>query len=267
MMDVLVASRPSHLLHPREVLGSSFLHLVMFGVCVAATRVAAPLSIRPVEDTTMVFIPRLVAPTVDRAIPRPGLAGRSGGAGSATNIVIAANPPPRGFQVIQVVGSIPTEIPPVVPGERFLDPRDFTGRGVEGGAGWGVVGGTGPVDRVDIESGVREVLYEAGLADQRFSPAELVATPVFEHPRLLREAGIAGRVVLRFIIDTTGQVEPTSIEVLEKTHEAYATAACTGVLSARFRPAHFGDRTVRQLTRWPVNFQVAMGSRSGGSSR
>lgn len=155
---------------------------------------------------------------------------------------------------------MPTEIPPIVPGERDLDPRDFTGRGVEGGTGWGVVGGTGPADQMEIDSELRDVLYEAGMADQRFTPAELVVRPVFEHPRLLLEAGISGRVVLRFIIDTTGQIEPASIAVLEKTHEAYAAAARAGVVGARFRPALFGNRTVRQLTRWPVNFQVGPGA-------
>jgi len=94
MLDVLVASRPSHLLHPREVVGSSFLHLAMLGVCVAATRVTVPVITKPVEDTTMVFIPRLAAPAVDRLIARPGLGGRGGGAGAGTHFIISANPPP-----------------------------------------------------------------------------------------------------------------------------------------------------------------------------
>ncbi len=58
--------------------------------------------------------------------------------------VVAANPPPQGFQVVTPPADIPTEIPPVNLNEKF-DPRDFTGKGVEGGIGTGVVGGTGPV--------------------------------------------------------------------------------------------------------------------------
>jgi len=116
-------------------------------------------------------------------------------------------------------------------------------------------------EQTEIDPALRDMLYEAGgVEDARFTPAELVVRPEFEHPRLLLEAGISGRVVLRFIIDTTGQIEPTSIEVLEKTHDAYADAARSGVLGARFRPAHFGTRAVRQLTRWPVNFQVGPGA-------
>ncbi|MDH4352332.1 MAG: energy transducer TonB, partial [Gemmatimonadota bacterium] len=254
------ASRPSHLLRPQEVAGSTFLHLIMFGVCVAATRVAVPVVTRPVEDTTMVFVPRLTPPAVDRLVARPGLGGGGGGSGSGGHVIISANPPPRGFQVIQAVSAVPTEIPPIALGDRALDPRDFTGRGVEGGTGWGVVGGTGPTDQTEIDPALRDMLYEAGMTDQRFTPAELVVQPMFEHPRLLVEAGIGGRVVLRFIIDTTGQIEPASIEVLEKTHEAYADAARSGVIGARFRPALFGVRPVRQLTRWPVNFQVGPGA-------
>jgi TonB family protein len=261
MLDVLVASRPSHLLHPREVVGSTFLHLAMFAVCVAATRATVPVVMRPVEDTTMVFVPRLIPPAVDRVIARPRLGGGGGGgSGSGGHIIISANPPPRGFQVIAAVSAVPTEIPPIALGERALDPRDFTGRGVEGGTGWGVVGGTGPAEQTEIDPMLRDMLYEAGMEDQRFTPAELVVRPEFVHPRLLLEAGISGRVILRFIIDTTGQIEATSIEVLEKTHEAYADAARSGVLGARFRPAHFGNRAVRQLTRWPVNFQIGPGA-------
>ena len=259
MMDVLVASKPSHLLHLREVFGSWLLHLVMLGLCVEATRATVTVSIRPSADTTMVFLPRLVTPAAERAVPPAGAAGGAGGSDGNTNLIISANPPPRGFQVIDAVGSIPTEIPPVRAGERFLDPRDYTGRGVEGGTGWGVTGGTGPVEQNEIPSRVRDELYEAGTADRRFSPAELVTAPVLDYPRLLRDAGIDGHVVLRFIIDTTGQIEPASIEVLEQTHDAYAAAARTGVLGARFRPARYGDRAVRQLTRWPVSFGMAAG--------
>ena len=57
----------------------------------------------------------------------------------------------RGFQVIDAIGAIPTDIPPVDPNMRAIDARDFTGRGVEGGVGWGVVGGKGPADQPPAE--------------------------------------------------------------------------------------------------------------------
>jgi hypothetical protein len=262
MLDVLVASRPSRLLHSREILGSSILHVAMLTSAVLAGRVSVPANIRPVVDTTMVFIPRLMTPVADRQIAREARGGgRSGGGGHGSGVIlISANPPALGFQVVAAVGSVPTEIPPVDLNQRILDPRDFTGRGVEGGTGWGVVGGSGPADQAEYGTEVKDLLYEASIDDRRFSPAELVKSPVFEHPRLLVEAGIAGRVVLKFIIDTTGRIEPTSIKVLEESHPLYAQSAVAGVVSAEFRPAHFGAAAVRQLTRLPVNFAVSAGN-------
>jgi len=91
MLDVLVAARPSHLLQPREVGGSSFLHLVMFGVCVAATRVTVPVVTRPVEDTT-VPVPRITHPEVNRLIAWPGL---GDGSGAGVQIISSLMAPDR----------------------------------------------------------------------------------------------------------------------------------------------------------------------------
>jgi TonB family protein len=170
-------------------------------------------------------------------------------------VVLSANPPPRGFQTVGLVSAVPTDLPPVDLGQRILDPRDFTGRGVEGGTGWGVVGGTGAADQPVPEGGVGDALYAAELEDARFSPAELVVQPRFAYPRVLLEAGISGRVTLQFIVDTLGLVEPSSVEVMSSTHEAFAGAAREGILEARFAPARYGGRTVRQLSRMPVSFK------------
>ncbi|MDX2121549.1 MAG: energy transducer TonB, partial [Gemmatimonadota bacterium] len=140
------------------------------------------------------------------------------------------------------------------PSLRALDARDFTGRGVEGGVGWGVAGGTGPADQPPGQ--IAELLYSASTEDVRFTPAELVRQPAFTYPVVLQAAGIPGRVVLQFIIDTLGTVEPASITVLERSHEAFAIAAREGVMGARFQPALYGERPVRQLSKWPVKFAL-----------
>ena len=107
----------------QNTLGQQVVSLALHGVLVVgaikATQGAAEVVKDIVIDTTMVFLkpPETPPPPVQ---PPP------------ENVVVSANPPPQGFQIITPPDNIPTEIPPVNLNERF-DPRDFTGKGVEGG--------------------------------------------------------------------------------------------------------------------------------------
>ena len=253
MLEVLVASRPHGQRRPAAFLVAASFHAAFLGLCVATSGVTVKTASRAVDDTTLIFLPRLAPLAVTQP---PHRAGRPGGGGGDEGgvVVLSANPPPRGFQVVDLVSTVPTELPGVAAGLRALDPRDFTGRGVEGGVGWGVVGGTGAADQPVPEGPIGDALYAAELEDARFSPAEMVTQPRFLYPRVQLAAGIAGRVILQFIVDTLGQVEPTSIEVLSSTHQAFAGAAREGILTSRFTPARYGGHTVRQLSRMPVSF-------------
>ncbi len=251
MLDVLVASNPRRQAGIAELATSTTLHTGLLFLVILATHTTVQTVRAIVADTTLVFLPRLAAPAVDRT-PHP--VGGGGGGGAEGALIITTNPPARGFQVIDAVGAVPTDIPPVDPNMRAIDARDFTGRGVEGGVGWGVVGGKGPADQPPAE--IAEMLYSAETSDVRFVPAELIERPEFRFPPMLLDAGVAGRAVIQFVIDTTGRVEPGSLEVLERTHDAFGTAAKEGVLQARFEPARYGGHAVRQLSKWPVKFAL-----------
>jgi len=258
MLERLVASRPRPQASPATYLASLTLHIGFLLLCIVATRTTVQTVKKIVADTTLFYLPRLEPAATERlpaAARERGTGGGGGGGAGSGGLVLSANPPPRGFQTVAAVGQIPTEIPPIDPNARILDPRDFTGRGAEGGVGWGVVGGTGPVDQVPGE--YREGLYRADVEDVRFTPAELVVKPMFVYPVILRDAGIPGRAVIQFVIDTIGQVEPASIKILERTDAAFGDAARAGVLEARFTPARYGSRPVRQLSKWPVRFTLA----------
>lgn len=256
MLEVLVASRPGAQAKPASFVGASLLHVAALALCVIGTRTTVKIEQRAVDDTTLIFLPRLgpppAAPSAPRQAGRPGVAGGDEGSG----MVLSANPPPRGFQVVDAVSSVPTDIPGVDPNQRFLDPRDFTGHGVEGGVGWGVAGGTGAADQPAPETSLGNALYAMELQDARFEPAALVIQPRFVHPRVLLAAGIGGEVTIQFIVDTLGLVEEPSIKVLSSTREAFATAVREGIVEARFAPARYGKHAVRQLTRLPVSFVV-----------
>ena len=161
-------------------------------------------------------------------------------------MVVAANPPPKGFQTVVAPTDIPKDIPPIDLNEKPFDPKDFTGKGVEGGIAAGIVGGTGPVD----VSG--EVFLEAQLDD----PVQPISIPTPRYPPVLQSAGIAGSVDLQYVVDTTGHAEPNSFKVMKTTHPAFAEPAKEAIAKGVFKPAKFKGQPVRQLVQQRISFKV-----------
>lgn len=257
MLDLLVASRPAPLLRPTRMSSSLAVHLLLAVLAVEGSRTVARPTGPVVADTTLLFLPRLGPPAVRPAEP-PRHVGVAGGTGGGGSLIVSANPPPRGFQTVVAPADVPTEIPPVDLSEPALDPRNFAGRGVEGGVAWGVTGGTGPVEQVLLPADVpvSEVVYSATLDDARFEPAQLLSQPTPRYPAGAQTLALSGRVVLQFIVDTAGTVELRSIHVVESTHDVFEDPARESVAKALFRPARLGAIPVRQLTRQPISFVV-----------
>jgi TonB family protein len=258
MLDILVCSRPPQVVRPQRLGESLVFHGMFLLLTIAATRAEVRRPQVVVADTTLLFLPRLPPPPLlpagmrHRAVGLPGAGG--GGEGK---LVLAVDPPPKGFQTVLAPADVPAGIPAIGPDQRAFDPADFTGRGVEGGVGYGVRGGTGTVDPDVVPVGDADVVYPATLADVRFEPAVLISQPAPKYPPVLEQAGISGQVKLRFVVDTTGRVEATSIKVLESTHQGFAGAARESVAAAVFHPARIGERPVRQLAHQPIRFVVA----------
>jgi periplasmic protein TonB len=242
MFDVLVVSRPSNWRTPRWAVGSLCIHVLLLGVVVATTRGSLDTLRRPIADTTLVFLQRL-QPPVTKPEPPPEDQDRV-----VRPTVVPVPAPPKGFQTVVPPKDIPTTIPPVDLTAKALDPRDFTGRGVEGGIARGEVGGTDKVGPAPEE------IYTVTTADPGFAPAALVSQPAPRYPPVLQQIGLSGRVLLQFVVDTTGHVEPASIQVIESTHEGFEPPAREAVAAAIFHPARLGPRPVRQLAQQGVRF-------------
>jgi TonB family protein len=255
MLDILVASHPHHLVRPSRVGTSLACHTLVILLAIAASQVQVERPRVVVADTTLLFFPRLAPPPVLPAGAQrrsADLPGRGEGAG----VVVSVDPPPKGFQTVMAPGSLPTSIPAVDLVQRPFDPRDFTGRGVEGGVAYGVVGGTGEVDP-DLAATDGDVVYAATLEDVQFEPARLISEPLPKYPPVLQQAGISGLVKVKFIVDTTGRVEPPSIRILESSHEGFEQSARETVAQAVFHPARLNRRPVRQWAQQPIRF-IAM---------
>jgi len=156
---------------------------------------------------------------------------------------VSANPPPKGFQTVVPPDIIPKDIPPVDLNAKPFDPKDFSGKGVEGGISAGIEGGTGPVE-----------LGQVFLTSQLDDPAQRISGPPPRYPPVMASAGIAGSVDLQFIIDTTGHVEPGSLKVLAKTHDAFVEPAKEAIQKSIYKPARYKGEPVRQQVQQRVSF-------------
>lgn len=248
MFDVLVLSGAHHDVRARWLTTSMLAHGALVALAAAVTGGAidqAPPA--PTESAVLFFVPKPPPPPPPAATRPPP---------PETPRLVIAEPPPKGFQTIAAPVEIPTDIPPVDLTQKPLDPRDFTGRGVEGGVADGIVGGTGRVD-TGLPQGGLDAIYEATTSDERFQPAVLVSRAEPKYPAALASLGVEGKVSVEFVIDTAGTVEPASFQVLESTHQAFEQAARAVVLSARFRPARLSAHPVRQLSRQAIRFVAA----------
>jgi protein TonB len=82
----------------------------------------------------------------------------------------------------------------------------------------------------------------------------VVPGAVPRYPDALRGAGVEGRVVARFVVDTAGRVEPGSVQIVSAAHPAFAEAVRRTLPALRFRAAEAGGRRVRQLVDMPFDF-------------
>lgn len=145
----------------------------------------------------------------------------------------------KGFQTVVAPTDIPTNIPPINLEQQF-DPKDYSGTGVEGGIGTGIVPSS---DQVFMESVVEE-------------RPELLTRPPLQYPDLLRQAGVQGRVLVQAIIDTLGRAEPASVKVIQSPNPGFDQPAKNLVLKSLFRPARVHGRAVRVLINLPIDFTI-----------
>jgi protein TonB len=139
------------------------------------------------------------------------------------------------------------DIPPPSANTRF-DAADFSGVGVEGGIARGVEGGTGPV--------VTDQPYMEAVVEER-PEVQAGSCIAPRYPEILRQAGIEGRVLIEFVIDTLGRAERTGLRIINSAHQLFEAPAREAVMSCRFRPGRIQGRAVRVRVQQPINFTIA----------
>jgi len=77
------------------------------------------------------------------------------------------------------------------------------------------------------------------------------------YPILMRDAKIEGRVLLQFVVDTLGRIEPASVVTIQSTHSQFEAAARRALLTCRYRPGRAGPRAVRVKVQMPFSFRLS----------
>lgn len=248
----LAFSRPGHLIRPVDGLLAAVFHCILF---VLASQVAVTSAQRivqrvPSADRLVFFA---LPSTEPRRAPEPVRPARAPGPKTRPDAAAVA----RGFQTVPLVRSVASTIPPINLRERPLDPRNYSGFGTEGGIADGVEGGTRVTEVPAMTpaggTGSGGRLVRMGAAS---TPARLIEIPAVRYPPTMVTLDLEGAVVLRFVIDTLGRVEPGSIRVVHSRYPLFEAAARSALQEARFIPARLGTEKVRQLTDQRFDFTL-----------
>jgi len=215
------------------LIGSVALHAAVIAVVVE--RSTGPQVTRAERE-------RIEVVSLSHAAPRP----------PEVSSAAPATQAPRGFQVLVAPVDIPTAVPDVDITRSATDEADFTGRGVAGGFAKGVGGPSvvalpvtrrrdDPIDEGDVE-------HPASMLPGQMGPS---------YPDSLRDAGPDGAVVVRFVLDTAGHLEPRSLDVVKSSHPLFTESVRAALTRILFSPAELGGRKVRVRMEQRFEFHLA----------
>jgi len=158
--------------------------------------------------------------------------------------VVVKPPPPKGFQVLRAPVKIDIKIPEIDLSKAITNESDFSGKGVKGGTGSGVVGGVANTNQTYFEFQVEK-------------PAEMLAeSPKPKYPSVLESSGIAGEVQAQFVVSSAGKADMESFKVLKSTNELFTQAVKNVLPRMKFSPAMIGGKPVNQLVQQSFQFAV-----------
>ncbi len=106
-----------------------------------------------------------------------------------------------------------------------------------------------------------ERVYTVLQVDRTVERYESSAAPVY--PPELSAQRKEGKVDAMYVVDTTGRVDTTTIQVMQSDHPRFTESVRTALGEARFRPAMRAGKTVRQLAQQRFRFKVAEPSGAG----
>jgi TonB family protein len=76
------------------------------------------------------------------------------------------------------------------------------------------------------------------------------------YPPAMMSLSIEGMATMRFVVDTAGRVDLSTVKTLSATNAAFSNAVLVALPRMRFHPAHIGARAVRQESQEVFKFQL-----------
>jgi TonB family protein len=126
-------------------------------------------------------------------------------------------------------------------------------------------GTTGTLDLIAQQQKMAESLGAFALLDVDSGAVRDPHSAAPAYPKEMEERGIEGAVRVRFVVDSTGRIDLSTIKVLDATNESFAREVRAALPDMRFRPAMIGSHPVRQLSEQGFAFKVLMKHDSAGT--
>ncbi len=151
------------------------------------------------------------------------------------------------LQYIDVGGGVP--VPPVSTGGLQVQggPRPEPSPG-------GQQGVDPTTQEKSVEEPSRDSVYSVLEVEERAVRTASSAAPAY--PAELMKKGTEGGVLLRFVVDTNGRADPTTVEVIRSTHPAFVAAVRAAVPQMVFTPAMVAGKHVRQAVEQNFEFRI-----------
>lgn len=229
----------------RTVTLSVALHSLLLAGAVYATVLSPPEARKAEEEVTFVEIEKEPEAPKPAEPPPPPPPERT-----------AAPPPPKGFQELVPPDVAPPAIPEVDVSEPAVRPEDFSGLGVAGGTAKGVEGGT-PQNAAATDSVFEVASLDLDSRPELTNRNQVGSILARFYPPMLQDAGIQGQVLVQFVISSEGKVEPSTVKVVQTSHELFGRATQQAVEKFRFRPGRYQGRPVPVLIQIPITWKVA----------
>jgi protein TonB len=77
------------------------------------------------------------------------------------------------------------------------------------------------------------------------------------YPKELRQRGVQGEVLAKFVVDSTGRVDMNTFQIVKTYDSLFTKAVRDAVRDYRFEPAQLGKRKVSQLVQMPFLFSLS----------
>ncbi|MDB4914847.1 MAG: TonB family protein [Gemmatimonadetes bacterium] len=233
MLKTLPESSPLHVRRAGGTVTSMMIHGVLIASAVAlAVPADGRATVKPAPPPTLTYLKTQPDPTPAPLTTNSGLVVEK----SATRIQV----PLGHIDHIPPIGIGSTQPAEIVMGN--LPPENmFYGRGVG-------------------ETGVRLAGPPAGnVVDVKYVERApfVIGTPAApRYPAALRANGMSGSVVVRFVVDTAGRAEMTTVEITESSHSLFTDAVREALARYRFSAGEMSGHKVRTMVQLPFTFEV-----------